>query len=235
MAVIRTYNEPNHKQYDLISEFGGDELEWEDDSRVLEDAWVTRYKHEANIINHICETNKYSKILELGAGVGELSKYVQENKNIIFDYTMVDKPFGKKQFDKRGGKGKFLIKDLNNNFDVSELSSKYDLMIMNDFLEHINNPSDVLQKCYDMANDDSRILISVPNWRMGHTFIYRGVFDFDNWIYTMYIHGWDVENVYPSPLICSHSPKLDSEKELPDNMIQSWNWYFVGTKRIENV
>jgi len=231
MAILRTENEINHNQYVISKDWGGDDTEWEDCSRVDEDAWIQRYNHEAIIINKIIVENNYSKILELGAGVGKLSDVVRSKCKIDLNYTLIDKPFGKKQFEKNKFKGNFFVKDLNNNFDISDIGENYDLVIANDFLEHIANPSDCLVKCYDITHSNSRFLVSVPNWRMGHTFIYRGIFDYDNWVYTMFIHGWEVESVYGSPLVCNYHKKLSSEETLPDNMIQSWNWYFVAKRR----
>jgi hypothetical protein len=68
---------------------------------------------------------------------------------------------------------------------------------------------------------------------MGHEFIYRGLFDYDNFIYFMWIHGWAIEDVLPSPLKTQFVAKLDSEQTMPDELVQSWNWYFIGKKRAE--
>ena len=58
-----------------------------------------------------------------------------------------DKKWAKYQFEKRKLKGNFVVKDLMNEFDISDIDKDYDLIIANDFLEHIANPSDVLS-CY---------------------------------------------------------------------------------------
>ena len=71
---------------------------------------------------------------------------------------------------------------------------------------------------------------------MGHSFIYRGLFDYDNIIYTMKIHGWEPIECYESfHQISSESsesliPKLSSEDEMPDELLSSWNWYFLCDK-----
>jgi hypothetical protein len=66
---------------------------------------------------------------------------------------------------------------------------------------------------------------------MNHEFIYRGLFDYDNFIYFCKIHGWEPESVYPSLLKCEYKNKLSSEETLPEEMVDSWNWY-IYTKKV---
>ena len=154
---------------------------------------------------------------------------------------MIDNPYAKKLFEKNKFKGKFLVKDLMNYLDTSDLDNDYDFLIANDFLEHIANPSNLLSESYKITTDNAKFFISVPNWRMGHSFIYRGLFDYDNIIYTMKIHGWEPIECYESFLKISEEKtgikllvdpwtKLSSEDEMPDELISSWNWYFLCDK-----
>jgi SAM-dependent methyltransferase len=119
-----------------------------------------------------------------------------------------------------------------NHFDISDLDNDYDLVIANDFLEHIANPSDVLYKCREITKPNGSFFISVPNWRMGHAFIYRGLFDYDNFIYFCTVHGWQPESVAGSPLKCQPLTRLTSEDTMPEEILNSWNWYFT-TKKIK--
>jgi SAM-dependent methyltransferase len=208
--------------------------EWdlENDNRIFETAWEERYKYEASIISEVIDTNKYSKILELGCGPGKLADTIQDTNPSSLHYDLIDKPNAKKQNEKHKFKcNKFFTKDLNNGFDTEGLEDTYDLIIANDFLEHIANITDCLVSCYHLGHKDSKMFVSVPNWRMGHSFQYRGLFDYDNWIYTMGVHGWEVEMVYRSNLKCNHSPKISSESTMPDELLQSWNWYFLASKK----
>lgn len=116
-------------------------------------------------------------------------------------------------------------------FDISGLDNDYDMIIANDFLEHIANPSHVLYQTRNITKDKAGFFISVPNWRMNHEFIYRGLFDYDNFIYFCKIHGWEPESVYSSPLKCDYKNKLSSEETLPEEMVDSWNWY-IYTKKV---
>tara|TARA_Y100001963_G_scaffold13074_1_gene16334 strand:+ start:545 stop:1306 length:762 start_codon:yes stop_codon:yes gene_type:complete len=199
--------------------------------RIDDASWIARYKYEADLI--LTNVNKSDKILELGSGPGGLSKEIQHLINHNIEYHHVDRPSAKNIFEKRKYKGTFFVKDLMHNFDVDGLDNDYDLIIINDFLEHIANPHDVLIKCRNITAKNANMVVSVPNWRMGHTFIYRGLFDFDNWLYTMHAHGWGVHSIGgANQPIAPHMerPKLNSESQLPDDMVNHWNWYFFASK-----
>jgi SAM-dependent methyltransferase len=241
MGIIRTKGEFDvtfFKNEQVKHQFGN-ENEWVDEPNTigLEDvecridipAWQQRYDYESNILSDIIIKNNFKKIIELGSGPGALGQKIMDN--IDLDYTFIDQPGAKKIFEDRGYKGKFLVKDLMNSFDTSDLDNNYDFLITNDFLEHIYNPSIVLQESYKLINPNGKMFVSVPNWRMGHTFIYRGLFDYNNFIYFMYTHGFEMSGLYDSPLKCQPSPKESSESEMDDRLINSWNWYMLFDKR----
>lgn len=234
MAVYRTQGDVNFKNYGVHAIEKVSPLEWADEleiSRIDEQSWIERYKYEAAAILQVIRENNYKKILELGSGPGMLSQYILAEEPEL-NYSFIDKATSKAIFEKRGFKGtKFFVKDLMHSFDTSELDTDYDLIIANDFLEHIANPSHVLFQAREITKDNASFYISVPNWRMNHEFIYRGLFDYDNFVYFCKIHGWEPESVAGSPLRCEHRPKESSEQELPDSLITSWNWYF-NTKKI---
>lgn len=240
MAIFRTngeydvsfYKNEQHKhQFGNSNEWVNEskELGISEECRVDIPSWQYRYDHEANILTSIIKENNYKKIIELGSGPGELGQKIMQ-KNVELDYTFIDQPGAKAIFDSRNYKGEFLVKDLMNDFDTSNLRDDYDFLITNDFLEHIYNPSIVVQKCYEIIRKHGKMFVSVPNWRMGHTFIYRGLFDYDNFIYFMYTHGFEICGIYDSPLKCSFSPKLSSESEMDDSLITNWNWYMLFNK-----
>jgi 2-polyprenyl-3-methyl-5-hydroxy-6-metoxy-1,4-benzoquinol methylase len=233
MALFRTDEE------DKVRNFGSFRQqhilipnEWDSNNgqtRDLESTWEGRYRHEAGLIHGICQANGYAKILELGSGPGRLGQFVQE-LNPYISYSYIDKIEAKKEFEKRGFRGTFHVKDMMNGLDVSGLDTDYDFVVANDFLEHVANPSDIVFKIRSVTKDNAGFFASVPNWRMGHGFIYRGLFDFDNWVYFCRVHGWNVETVDGSHLKCEPLPKLSSEDLLPDDLITSWNWYFNSKK-----
>lgn len=229
MSMFRTQNESNMKVVgeNLVQENRSDEWLPESENkpgRDLDPIWEERYQYESTVIRHIIQTHNVTKILELGSGPGRLSQIIQEKETV--KYHLVDKINAKKTFDLRKYSGKFFVKDLMNHFDVNELDDDYGLVIMNDFLEHIANPSNILSSLHKIMKKNGILFIGVPNWRMGHVFIYRGLFDFDNFVYFTYIHGFNSRNIYPSDLKCQFELKLDSEDALPDEFVNSWNWYF---------
>lgn len=219
--------------------------EWEEEAtqkgvdRLKEPGWEARYIYEAKLLNNLILNNPHIKnILELGSGPGVLSQKVLE-KNPNLNYHLVDKPFAFKYFKEHNFKGNFFVKDLSNSFDTKGLLDKYDLVITNDFLEHVLNPSIILQTIYKLTNKNSIYFISNPNWRMAHQWIYRGLFDFDNFIYFLYTHKFKMEGFYPSELkvgeykdVKKYYPLLDSETLLPEENLNDWNHYMIFKQRM---
>jgi len=230
MGLYRTITvEPTIDMYDMDTYHTH---EWKDDSRVHEKAWIERYKYEANLISDVIKNNEISisNILEIGSGPGVLSHHVQElHENL--NYHLIDKEYAEKYFIDNNFKGTFFVKDLSEQFDTTGLLKTYDLIIMNDFLEHVTNPHLIIKTVYNLSHKDSIFFISNPNWRMGHPFIYRGVFDFDNFIWMLHFHCFDLLGFYGSILKTPFYPKLDSEKMLPDENITDWNHYFIFKPR----
>jgi len=221
-----THNEfeYNHDSFNLEN---FNDNEWKITTRLNEDSWKLRYDYEAKIISKVIKDNNFKTILELGSGPGELSKLIQENVKDELTYHLVDKPFAKKYFEDNNYKGTFFAKDISIDLDTEGLLPKYDLIICNDVLEHLLCPSNIVKKCYYLLNENSMFFVSIPNWRMAHTFIYRGLFDYDNFLYFMYSHNFDTLNVYKSILDTPFYEKLDSEEYMPNELLQSWNFYFT--------
>lgn len=233
MAIYRTPGDENFKNFGKSAIEIVSPMEWADElekSRIDEQSWIQRYKYEAALIAETIKENNYKKILELGSGPGMLAQYILELIPEL-DYSFIDKDTSKAIFEKREFKGnKFYVKDLMHSFDTSDLDNDYDLIIANDFLEHIANPSHVMYQTRNITKENASFFISVPNWRMNHEFIYRGLFDYDNFVYFCMIHGWEPESVAGSPLQCQYQPRETSEQTMPEELIQSWNWYFATKK-----
>jgi 2-polyprenyl-3-methyl-5-hydroxy-6-metoxy-1,4-benzoquinol methylase len=212
--------------------------EWETEAtekdgidRLKQPGWENRYEYEASLVCNLIEENPHIKnVLELGSGPGILSQKIQE-KHPNLNYHLVDKPFAEKYFKDNKFKGKFFIKDMSCGFDTTGLLDNYDLVITNDFLEHVLNPSIIVQEIYKLTNPDSFYFISNPNWRMAHQWVYRGLFDFDNFIYFLYTHKFKLEGFYGSILQTPDYPKIDSETLLPDENLRDWNHYMIFKHR----
>lgn len=205
--------------------------EWEDAGRLQEDAWQRRYDYEASLLTEVIKHNPHIKnVLEIGSGPGILSQKILESFPDL-NYHLVDKPFAKKYFDENKFKGTFFVKDLSSSFDTEGLLPVYDLVISNDFLEHVFNPHIILETIHNLTNKDSVWFISNPNWRMAHQYVYRGLFDFDNFVYLLYTHMFALEGFYGSDLKTVNYPRISSESLLPDEHLTDWNHYMLFKHR----
>jgi len=234
MAIIRKLNEDVELNFKVYNHDITHPQEWiteETKARIDDPTWMSRYNYESNLIYKICKENNLQTVLEFGSGPGVIGDMVV-NKLPEISWTNLDKIGAKNEHENRKFKGKVIVKNLMNELDKENLENNYDLFVANDFLEHIANPSNIVSSSYELATEKSMFFVSVPNWRMGHEFIYRGLFDYDNFIYFMYVHGWEILSIYPSQLVTPDSPKLSSEENMPDELIRSWNWYFVAKKRV---
>ena len=226
MAIFRVKHnnfEQSFTAYDIDTLHAN---EWEDASRLAEQGWDNRYDYEAQILREIIAETKAKTILEIGSGPGVLSQKIQKLLPEPVSYDLVDKPFAKKYFEDNKFVGRFFVKDISIDLDLNGLMDAYDLIICNDTLEHLIAPSNIVKGIRDLMHHDSMLFVSVPNWRMAHQFLYRGLWDYDNFIYFMYIHGFEMDSVYPSCLQTPDYPKTDTEDEMPEELRRSWNWYF---------
>jgi SAM-dependent methyltransferase len=232
MSLFRTnYLEPNITMLEMDTYHSHEWAEGGSLERINEEAWVQRYQYEAMLIGEVLKMIPNVKtVLEIGSGPGVLSQIIlQESPEL--DYHLIDKPLAKKAFEDLNHKGTFFVKDLAEQFDTEGLNDQYDLIIMNDFLEHVTNPHVILKTAHQLTHNDSMFFISNPNWRMGHPFIYRGAFDFDNFLWMLHFHGFTLEGFWGSPLKTPYYPRLDSEKMLPEEHLTDWNHYMVFKRR----
>lgn len=233
MGLFRIQHTEFEQNFNLADYEADSPSEWENTGRIIEASWEERYNYEASIVAEIIRENPHIKnILELGPGPGVLSQKVLKLFPDL-NYHLVDKPFAKKAFDESNSQGTFFVKDLSNDFDLEGLLPEYDLVISNDFLEHIYNPHIILKQVHSITNKDSVWLVSNPNWRMSHQYIYRGLYDYDNFVYMFYTHDFTFTGVYGSPLKTPDYPRLSSETIMPEEIRLDWNHYmlFKHTKK----
>lgn len=238
MAVIRVKHldfETKYRVPECADTLNTQEWAAEDANRVKDAGWESRYDYETCLIaSELVFESQTPNILELGPGPGVLCEKLQAalaTRGHEVNYDLVDKPFAKEAFEKAGRKGKFFVKDLSSGFDTTGLAPSYQMVIANDFLEHVFNPSIIVQEVHKLLQPKGIFFVSVPNWRMGHQFTYRGLFDYDNWLYFMMVHGFEAISVSPSPLQTPDYPKLSSEDEMEEELRRSWNWYFAFTPK----
>ena len=223
MAIFRIKHNNFEKKFDAFKPDTLEINEWESTGRLIEQGWDNCYDYEAQLILEVIRENKVKTILELGSGPGVLSQKIQKLLPDAVTYHLVDKPFAKKYFEEHKFEGKFLVKDISMDMDTEGLLPKYDLIIINDTLEHLIAPSNIVKHIHNLMNTESTLFVSVPNWRMAHQFLYRGLWDYDNFIYFMHVHKFEMHSVYPSCLQTPDYPKTDSEESMPDELRQSWN------------
>lgn len=240
MAIIRVKHSDFETKYrvpDCSDTLNTQEWAGGDANRVNEPGWGTRYQYEADLLAYCMKETSPKTVLEIGPGPGVLSEMLQERLGYEIAYHLVDKPYAKTAFEAAKRKGKFFIKDIADGLDPTDLLSDYDFVICNDTLEHLFNPSRVVQAVYNLLATKGIFFVSVPNWRMGHQFVYRGLFDVDNFLFFMRCHKFTPNDFFGSPLKTPDYPLLDSEqyfeeigKEHTEDMKRSWNWYFTFGK-----
>ncbi len=95
------------------------------------------------------------KVLDLGCGNKILKYYLSDG----IEYTGIDKIDGI---------------DLEKELPSSILSQKFDVIFMNEFIEHIENFKSLLMKCREILSDNGRIIISTPS---ANRIIYGDIFN----------------------------------------------------------
>jgi 2-polyprenyl-3-methyl-5-hydroxy-6-metoxy-1,4-benzoquinol methylase len=230
-----TFRTPQEEECEVLDKGLISSTEWSSEDsykRIFQESWEVRYQYETEILSSIINDNECKKIIELGPGPGLLcNKIITIHPEL--EYHLVDIEAAKIANEKENLGGIFHVQDLTNDLDTSNLPKDIDLVIANDFLEHIQNPANIILKLKSLLKPDGLAFISVPNWRMGHAWIYRGLFDWDNFIHFMWQHGFAFEGCIESPLKVGSNSRISSESTTPENMLDSWNWYMLF-KRNDN-
>jgi 2-polyprenyl-3-methyl-5-hydroxy-6-metoxy-1,4-benzoquinol methylase len=232
--VHRFAEELEHKNFKDKNRVDSIDTYWDNDYDLADPGgWEHRHTHEAEIISQIISQLDIKKVLELGSGPGNLATKIINKTGV--NYTLVDGDSALRAHTKRNNKGKLLVIDLFDSFDTSNLDNDYDLVIANDFLEHIRNPSLILEKVRnDLTTDTSWFFLSSPNWRMKHQFYYPGLFDYDNLVKFMLQEGYKLHFVCNSWAnhVPIRAPRLSSESALPEGHIFDWNHCLLFKKEI---
>lgn len=118
------------------------------------------YRAKSNLLKNLIKgqkLNKSLKILEIGPGLGNNLKVLNNFGQV--DLLEIDETFIN-----------YLIKNNNNLFknfyrDISELQTEYDLVVMLDVLEHIENSKKFMQDIYNYIKPSGVIIIGVPAYK----------------------------------------------------------------------
>tara|TARA_B100000795_G_scaffold265735_1_gene247962 strand:+ start:1146 stop:2327 length:1182 start_codon:yes stop_codon:yes gene_type:complete len=104
--------------------------------------------------------NEKTKILEIGTATGVLLKNIANFYNLKKKNLDGIEP-SKKLADKLKGNKYFKIQ--NKFLDQLKTKKKYNLIIMDNVFEHIEDPEKALNKIKDLMNTNSKLYIAVPN------------------------------------------------------------------------
>lgn len=106
-----------------------------------------------------------SKVLELGASVGNLTSHLVEKKNCIVDIVEIDQEAGEKasKWARIALVGN-VEGDLNGDvWDRKLIGENYQYVVILDVLEHLMNPDQVIKKVKLLLGENGKIVVSVPN------------------------------------------------------------------------
>ncbi len=125
-----------------------------------------RLKPVLNFLRDYMKNKFYYNILEVGCGSGinafELSKIKDNFDYVGFDINSESIKIAKNLSKKLGleGKLKFYCADVTS-YDFKNLGF-FDIVLMIDFIEHIENPENILKKLKDRIKGGSIFIVSVP-------------------------------------------------------------------------
>ena len=98
---------------------------------------------------------KGGRVLEIGSSTGLLLKLFQEKG---FAVTGVEPSSKSSRYAIKRG-----INTITKSFERAKLNGKFDVVILNHVLEHLKDPKEVLNKTWNLLNNDGIIVINVPN------------------------------------------------------------------------
>ena len=119
-----------------------------------------------------------SKVLDVGCGAGDLGR-VLSGKNCSLWGIEYDAENASSS--EKSGKYEKVYRLNLNDFQIDDVSEKFDYVVCADVLEHLMNPDDVVAKLKSKLNDGGHFIISVPN--VSHASIKTNLL-LNDWSYT---------------------------------------------------
>ena len=108
-------------------------------------------------VRYLKKIRPVGKLLDLGCGEGIFLEYAEQ---FYCSHGVDISEFAISIARKRCSSAKFDVSNANN---ICLLNEKFDIIVCFDMLEHLTDPTVVLQKCGQLLNDNGLLIISVPN------------------------------------------------------------------------
>lgn len=119
-----------------------------------------------NKLSEIKKFTKGNRLLEVGTGAGELTSVAKE---LLFDIIGIEiRPVYAKNVSDRLNIPIYSI-----DFMDFETYNLFDIIILGDVLEHVSNPTMMLDKIYNLLNKDGIVWISTPNFESAFSYIMK--------------------------------------------------------------
>lgn len=114
------------------------------------------------------------KILEIGCGDGGVVQYLG-GKNKVF---AADISRNAVKFSKLKGVESFLVDVSKENLPFDDQS--IDAVIALEVLEHLKSPQNAIEEIQRVLKKNGKLVVSIPNPRTGHKFLYPSLFEYEN-------------------------------------------------------
>jgi len=117
---------------------------------------------------------KGKKILEIGCGDGGVVQFLKD-ENEVYGVDISKNALG--LLEQQGIKGALI--DISKE-DLPFKDSEFDVIIILEILEHLKSPQNAIEEIQRVLKKNGKLIISIPNPRTGHKFIYPSLFQLKN-------------------------------------------------------
>ncbi|MEW5767067.1 MAG: class I SAM-dependent methyltransferase [bacterium] len=98
------------------------------------------------------------QILDIGCGSGTIEEITDARNNSFIGIDCIEPEKNQDRFKE------FIIQDLEDGLPITKLKGRgFDYILLLDILEHLKNHTKLLQDVHQIADPDTKIIISVPN------------------------------------------------------------------------
>ena len=140
--------------------------------------WVHHFKMLMFFNNQLNEAylKNTVNVLDIGPGHGFFSYLIMENLPSITEIDIVDISDGSLEMTKSIiGDGHGKIRYFNRDIFTYDSSNRYDLIILGEVLEHLDEPLLILGKLHDLLNDNGYLWLTTPTNApaLDHVYLFR--------------------------------------------------------------